>query len=384
MLDQPALVTIHGINSNGAWQSTLRSVFMPHFRYRAITYPHYRWLGGTKVLVEPWFLTIIATAVAGGLALGLPRPGSFFAAGAIVVVALIGHLLAAIRRRLAFVAVLRQFDEHVAVGEQPSCIAHSFGTYLFGRILMERPTVRCSQVIFAGSVLARSFPSQLLRSRTLMPFDELRNEIGSSDPVVWAAGLARRLVRHLGNAGLRGFQPLEERVHEVNGPGQRCPTCSTSGPPVPWAIHNVRIKAFAHSDQFITPRHAVQYWLPALWNIDVPEFGDWLSLCMLASFAGRPSVHAPKALQAEQTILERNWSWAGSTIESFIGSEYPDVGKAMQEDPVQALRVYRAIWLAVSRACENAETHGDDPEKIAFARALDPRIAVQVAVGVVA
>jgi len=242
--------------------------------------------------------------------------------------------------------------------------------------------VRCSRVVFAGSVLSHDFPTALLRGRSRMPFEELRNEIGLTDLVPRVAALVRRLVRHLGDAGLRGFVARDGHVHGVDDPEQPCAACREAKVVPAWLIHNVRIKEFAHSDRFITPKHAIQFWLPFLWKIEIAEFVEWLELCILASYAGSPGTHGHAALAAERRILGRKWGWAGSSIEEFVRQEYPGAAADM-DDPVKALRVYRALWRAVARAADNADSHGDDPERMAHARALDPRVAVQVAVGVI-
>jgi len=128
MPDKPALIAIHGINTKGAWQSTLRPVFAPHFRYHPITYPHYRFLGATKVLLEPWLVALAVVVAAVAVSIGAVDRNARTLVSFGIATVLIAYLGAAIRRRQAFVSVLKQLDAHVRVGELPYAIAHSFGT----------------------------------------------------------------------------------------------------------------------------------------------------------------------------------------------------------------------------------------------------------------
>jgi pimeloyl-ACP methyl ester carboxylesterase len=378
---QRPLVSIHGINTNGAWQKDLRPVFSPHFKYVPISYPHYRFFGATSVLIELWIIVPVAVLLVLAMMAGMrPSIPTLVIGGAAAF--FLAYLAASLRRRLAFVAVLRQFDNAGVVGQKAFVVAHSFGTYLCGRLLQRR-TTRCSSIVFAGSVLSREFPTRRLTQQSEMTFQEIRNETGLSDWVVKSAGMVRQLVPDLGDAGLRGFTPDGIHIHDLDAPDEMCDACKASGEHPKWLIHNVKIQNYAHSDQFITPQHALRFWLPALWGIDAPEFRDWLELCQVASQAGYGGIPGKAAPAAENVLLARRWSWADDvTIHDFILREFPSI-RVHLRDPLIALRIYRAIWNAVARACDDAVAHEENPDRMAHAQSLDPRIAVRVAVGVV-
>lgn len=113
-----------------------------------------------------------------------------------------------------------------------SAIAHSFGTYLVGRLLMECPEFQWYRIIFCGSVLKENFPfdDQVLErfSRPLL------NEIGTND--YWPA-LAESAGWGYGSVGSTGFNrpPVESRWHH----------------------------GYTHSD-FLTEDFCKEFWIPFL------------------------------------------------------------------------------------------------------------------------
>lgn len=374
---RPALVTLHGINSDGAWQTLLRPVFCPHFRYLPLGYSQYRRLGGTKVLLEPLVLyayapLLVVLAVYGRLSVWQ-----------VVLMAFVGLLLAyfagRLRRRLAFREVVRQFDDGIKIGERPHVIAHSFGTFLCGR-LMQRPTTHCSRVIFAGSVLACDFPASRLPGNEERPFEEMRNEVGKRDLVVRLAGLVRRLVPDLGDAGVRGFVQDSVHVHGVPDADSGCEECRKAAARPRWCIHNVRLDYFTHNDHFISPKHALMFWLPFLWEIQPKEFREWLELCGVAARTEAPGRLGKAALEAELRLRARTWDWAGGTLEQFVRSDHATASSCL-DDPLESLRFFRSLWKVVDRASQLSVNHGEDETLMAHARALEPRIAVHVALG---
>jgi hypothetical protein len=52
------VITIHGINTRGGWQDSIKTALEPHFECIAIKYRDYRWLGETKILLDPFTLLI--------------------------------------------------------------------------------------------------------------------------------------------------------------------------------------------------------------------------------------------------------------------------------------------------------------------------------------
>jgi pimeloyl-ACP methyl ester carboxylesterase len=292
---------------------------------------------------------------------------------------LLAYFAGRIRRRLAFRAVVKQFDDEIAIGERPHVIAHSFGTFLCGR-LMQRPTTHCSRVIFAGSVLARDFPASNLPGKDERPFEEMRNEVGKRDLVVRLAGAVRRLVPNLGDAGVRGFLQDGVHVHFVADADSECDECRSARERPRWCIHNVQLDYYTHDDAFISPKHALTFWLPFLWEIESKEFREWLELCGVAARTEAPGRLGKAALEAEVRLLARIWKWAGGTLEQFVRTEYATATSSL-DDPLEALRFWRALWKVVDQASRLSVNHGEDPTLMAHARALEPRVAIQVALG---
>jgi AcrR family transcriptional regulator len=57
------VLLVHGINSNGKWQNDVGRVLEPHFQVVKVKYWQYRWLGGMKLLVEPWAFVLVGVLV---------------------------------------------------------------------------------------------------------------------------------------------------------------------------------------------------------------------------------------------------------------------------------------------------------------------------------
>ncbi|MCB0908333.1 MAG: hypothetical protein KDB63_14565 [Nocardioidaceae bacterium] len=99
----------------------------------------------------------------------------------------------------------RQAPEHL-VKPAPDVVAHSFGTWLVGHILLdelERPTgLRLGRVILTGSILRPDFPWRKLQDAGLV--EEALNHYGPKDVVV---PLAHWLIADSGPSGRDGFDP---------------------------------------------------------------------------------------------------------------------------------------------------------------------------------
>jgi hypothetical protein len=90
-----------------------------------------------------------------------------------------------------------------------SYLAHSFGTYVVGKMLLEDPNFQAHRIIFCGSVLPADFPIAQLRCNFDPP---LLNDVGAKD--IWPI-LADKITWGYGSAGSTGFgQPnVEDRFH---------------------------------------------------------------------------------------------------------------------------------------------------------------------------
>jgi len=81
-----------------------------------------------------------------------------------------------------------------------SVIGHSFGTYLLGRLLLEK-NAKIWRIILCGSVLRSDFPWSDVVEK-LEPDFAILNECGKQDPF---PNLAKALSSRYGNAGTHGF-----------------------------------------------------------------------------------------------------------------------------------------------------------------------------------
>jgi pimeloyl-ACP methyl ester carboxylesterase len=104
-------------------------------------------------------------------------------------------------------------------GRRPHIIAHSFGTYLVGQLLLERPGPawpvspyrhQFGRIIFCGSVVPYNFPFEDHKSQFI---GEILNEVGTRD--YWPAR-ARFLTWWYGAAGTFGFkrEGVRDRWHK--------------------------------------------------------------------------------------------------------------------------------------------------------------------------
>lgn len=82
----------------------------------------------------------------------------------------------------------------------PSVVAHSFGTYLIGKLIRDNPSQYFDRVILAGSILPENFPWQKLLASGQVQW--VLNEFGGLD--VWPK-VASRLIKDAGKAGSVGF-----------------------------------------------------------------------------------------------------------------------------------------------------------------------------------
>ena len=91
----------------------------------------------------------------------------------------------------------------------PSIVAHSFGTYILGNALLRYPYLRFDKVILCGSILPTGFPWDRLIDRGQV--QSVRNEYGREDFWTMAVGW---FVPATGPSGLVGFQCSHPRLFQ--------------------------------------------------------------------------------------------------------------------------------------------------------------------------
>lgn len=362
--------TIHGINSAGEWQDTVRPVFEPHFDYQAIRYRDYRWFGATKLVFDPWIIFLLLFTLYFDLLAG-------WSPLQLIMVALaLGFLIAAARRAWTHKKVKKDFSSRVGPGERPHLIAHSLGTYLMAHILKKHADVHLGRVVLIGCVLPRNFNWGGIRAAKPPAFEAIRNEVGKKDWVARLAYHVKRLVPGLGHAGLAGFEGPANEVHTVGGSNLFCSDCPQASTGL---IHNVLHPERGHSDAFLGRNDAVHFWLPFFWNIEPPEYHEFLKFCAEAAERNGEGDVAGRSI-AEEALHAKEWRWASGTLGAFVAKQINArllvEGQALLDEEVQK-RVKRAIpliWRAVDQAVREANPQNAAPNR-EILKNLNPKIA---------
>jgi len=479
------VVTVHGINSDGEWQESVEQILRFHFRCENYKYQTYRYCGGLLIFLGPWGLLACAFCLSSywGRHLNQSRAIAALCTGVGLLLAFlmfIGKRIPACREMrarlviivwpLALLLLTASLGIYLTVwfprGALPwsavlSCsaaafllaavgeaiwrrrrearrfaiwvhdrargarginfIAHSFGTYLTGTILLynlKPPTNgakinQARRIVLAGSVLPVNYSWAGLTYANPRPFHQVRNEAGGRDLVVRLAGIAQSILPHIGigDAGLRGFEGAPELIHTVNddplGFCQRCPT------PIEKRmrrVHNVLHPTFFHSDALSGCAQAQTFWLPFLWGLDSWEYWDFRQLCSAASAYYRKlrrfrklerRLHrdAAQRLRArrrevrlglksvEKQLDQRVWHWVesrcgiGKSYGSYLAFQIAYRVLPRAQSPQQVLQwteqAIRRVWINVVRAQEEQSRANADRSLV---RLLHPEAAGERAI----
>jgi pimeloyl-ACP methyl ester carboxylesterase len=385
-MPRPSVLLIHGIASDGAWHDTVADALEPHFRCVFVKYPHYLRLGWLKVPSLSWLLALpIAAALlaeAAGSRLGL------YGWPALLAMLLAVGAWEWLRRRAALNLLRRRYDAIERRAGAPHVIAHSFGTYLAGRLL-RLPYVRYGRVVFVGAPLPRRFWVGRLDSERLTA---VRNEVGRQDLVVFLVGLVSRFMPGFGAAGWSGFGEPAERVHSPAGDVEQCETCACGPAPGP-LVHNARVGEFTHSDAFIGTGYAERFWLPFLWDVPGAELVEFHAACARAVTLEEEE-NWPELERHERDLRRRVWRlWGGlssvpMSLEDYV-RHYVDcraraTGQELEAETLARLtdRAVRLTWWASTDArAERRKPRGEREEAVLLA--LKPVQAVRRAVNAV-
>jgi hypothetical protein len=317
------VITIHGINTVGGWQESVRWALHPHFVCYSIKYPEYRQFGFILQLFGKYSLSFFLLTILimfwlyayqsqiGGLVFWGGTLLSFIAS------LIIGRKEAKRRRSDTLDRIVKDLTRHLSPmhAYSPSIIAHSFGTHLIGKALLKQPHITVDRVILTGAVLPKSYEwEKLVEEPTRV--NQVRNEMGKKDRIVCLAGLVGWLIRdHIGNAGLKGFNKNSQIIHTSKGPFGECKECENLKKAA--CIHNIPIEYFTHSDHFIDVRYARTFWLPFLWGFQPSEFKEFLDACgdvakLLDEIESDP--HAPSSKHSDldnvyKKFDSKRWSW---------------------------------------------------------------------------
>jgi hypothetical protein len=280
---KPRVITVHGVGVfgfSGAWQKQIANTLGEHFRFDPIRHNYYRLLAGSELVLEPliWlFLVPVWWAYFNG------HLHAFMAWTASTAILFAAYLLRYARHALAFQSIRQELADRISQEEvRPHLIAHSLGSYLSCRTLLDDSRVAFRRMILVGSVVDSTYPWADLCVRADRHFDGVLNEVAPLDMVVRLAALVRRWLPHrrFGSSGIAGFAGSSPWVHYLNEPLEPCPLCKLSRRQA--RVHNVQYYHAGHSSAFTKPEHASVFWLPYLWGYDPGRFAKFSRLCTRA------------------------------------------------------------------------------------------------------
>jgi hypothetical protein len=222
--------------------------------------------------------------------------------------------------------------------------------------------------VLVGSVLPTTFNWRRLHRRNPRPFEEVRNEIGLSDCVVWLVTWMRAIAHDLGVAGLRGFAGDKRDVHHSSRPWGPCRVCAlTHRRPL---IHNVFLAKYRHSTWALGPGHASELWLPYLWALSPREFNEFVECCRDAAYAYQEKLWQDLD-DAEDRLRDQTWTWTRNrTLETFLDAEIESLTGRIEARRALLIREQRVaiineafvgVYLAIADAYE--ESTNLDPER---------------------
>ena len=233
-------------------------------------------------------------------------------------------------------------------------------------------------MVLAGCVLSKQFDWQRVREINPQAFKRIRNEIATRDRIVRLAFFLEGLILGFGHAGVVGFRGDGRLIHNIPSPNVLCTGCTE--PRAQASIHNVLCPELGHGDHFIGRNHAATYWLPFFWDIEPPEYGHFLDLCLTLADLEDENDWANLTI-VEEELLEWEWKWAEGSLEKFIGSQlFVRMSSKFPYPDAIVPRVLRLMWRAVREAKEAQRQNGSDVQKL---KRLNPRIAVTFAVDAV-
>jgi pimeloyl-ACP methyl ester carboxylesterase len=357
------VLTIHGVTPDRGWQSRAARVLEPHFQCEPISYWQYgSFLGALAVVFNLSTIVALIALVVAGRFRHLHNMYTFVLCLLAVIVAgmTLSIAMARYRRRRVIDRVKVQISEK-ATQASAHIIAHSFGTYIVGWALKKFQDLRFGRVVLVGCVLPPVFDWISMRRGPIHAFDEIRNDVGLSDPVVRLVKWLGRLVPDLGAAGLSGFIGEPTLVHSVDEPWGPCPDCLQSSPrPL---VHNVFLDKYRHSDWALGPGHVRELWLPFLWGLSPREFNEFVQCCCDAAYARQEEFWQDLEL-AEQRLAEHTWSWTRDRrLKDFIAAELdekirrsaPEIGEELRDNRTGIIDdAFTLTYLAIAEALEES------------------------------
>lgn len=212
----------------------------------------------------------------------------------------------------------QDIDPRVRPGEPPPhVIAYGMGAYYVAQSLRPRSEpVPVGRIALVGCPLHRRFPWDVILGQQPFAFT-VRNELVRPRLPLRAAGWLAWREYGLGDAGLRGFLGPADLVHTTPADADPLGPCGSCGPPLqePLArVHNAHLGEYAR-DAFLGVWHALDLWLPFLWDLAANDLWDFIDFCRAC--AKEESLHGEtsRVWVLEAALAEQPWR--------FLGRLYP-------------------------------------------------------------
>jgi serine/threonine-protein kinase len=170
----------------------------------------------------------------------------------------------------------------------PSVIAHSFGTYIVSRALVDFPLIQLDAVILLGSIVDSDYDWSAVRVRRVL------NELAGEDPVVsmFRHGWMRKLIPFTGPSGVDGFSQRDPKLREQ--------------------VYS----RYRHSSYFIDAEHCRESWLPFIRRTE--RFRHICRECLVGEMSAR------RVFEEDYGPIVKYWA------DAFFGREPKEVRDAAE------------------------------------------------------
>jgi hypothetical protein len=355
------VITVHGVNTKGVWQEEVAKALRVFFDFEPIKYNHYRWFHGTELVLSPFVWLPLGLVLVVSVLMGFIK-GFWPISMGITLVLLLSLLGTYPYRNWASQTFRKRLsDKFDKGGPAPFLIAHSFGTYLSGRALLDLPWPKFERIILAGCVLDNNFPWDTLQGNSSLRFRAVRNEMAARDRIARLAAWLDRLIPGFGSAGYSGFVGKAGWVHNVESSNTVCSACVSEPGKTP--IHNVKCAELGHSDVFVGPAYAVIYWLPFLWGYDPAAYQTFLSLCFEIDRTPQ------KEIKKSHYRALRNSSWGQSpkkTLDEEIQDAVPDGHNPLQAEELDKIASETLRFILLGQKAFDDENYSNRDKYVQF------------------
>ncbi|MFO1109282.1 MAG: hypothetical protein U1E61_08875 [Bradyrhizobium sp.] len=367
------IAVIHGANSDLKWIEQAKAILEHHFEFTPIEYEDYNGTSGLiKALVDiplciAGLLGLLLSIVTWLFELGLPAAG--------VICSILVLYVSIIRGRAARDNVASELRPQLQPLIFPHVLAHSLGSFMFGRLLTKYPSAYFENVVLVCGVLPDDFDWPGVLSDKPGCLSSLRNEYGSDDLVTRFVGGLQPILLDLGRSGVSGFKTCEH-VHDNPSATTECSICAVERA----KIHNIKLPLIDHSG-VLNEDQARDIWLPFFWGYSWSELARYFRLCALACELKTAGLRVEYG-RTVADLWSQRFAWTnGLTLDQHVRLYFVEVslaGRLPEQRTVDdLLRVVRRVLHIVSYVAL-VESRKTDPDSKVVYR-LHPGIAISFA-----